>query len=265
MIFLRLLKKLILAYSIGLPYHPGKWRVIEALIRFSRTDRLDRNQSFRVKRGGIWWNLSPDCWVQRTLYYHGDWDTYEMREIIRRLPDEPVFLDVGSYFGYYAMMVSLLTDSNGIVYAFEPFSANHRLLLENKGLNDFPNLHIHKLALLDRSGLSKMEIPPVRNRGIGRIVSDSDTGHVEHVPCTTLDQFVLEQALKKLTIERFRPTMLLELNPSALRRFGSSPVELLSTIRALHYDTLVPSKHGLKPFSGEMNIREYINLLCIPI
>jgi FkbM family methyltransferase len=277
-------RNLIAFYATKLPYHKGKWRVVEALLKISGIEKLDRGRTFIVQRGGVRWKLNTACLMQRRLYYHGAFDNNDIRELAKRLGPGSVFFDVGSYFGYYSMIVSHETGGAAAVYAFEPVPANYALLTGNCELNRLENVHAFQLAVSDSAGEVSFEIPPEANGGIGRIAGPDGGGSVETVPATTLDRFVEEHGIQRLdamkvdvegaemrvfdgarkTLEKFRPVLVVELNPPCLERFGTSGDELVSEIRSLGYDIFRAQSSGLKKFDGLHPGEIYINLFCLP-
>jgi FkbM family methyltransferase len=275
----------ILFYSIKIPYHRGKWRVVEGLLRLSGVEKMDMGKTFIVERREIRWKLNTGCAVQRRLFYHGGFDNYDIRELTARLGDDSVFLDVGSYFGYYSLEVARRTHGLARVFAFEPVPANYRLLMENIGLNEFKNIRGVQLAVSDIAGEVRFEIPPDDNRGIGKIATDGDAPELlVTVNATTLDQFVEEQGIARLdamkidvegaevrvlrgaraSIRKFRPVMVIELNPPCLQRFGSSQEELIGAIRELGYEIYRARPAGLKKFDGLESGEIYVNIFCLP-
>lgn len=285
----RLLNRLILGYSIWAPYHPGKWRVVNALVCASGVDALNRGRTVLVRRRGIRWLLSTDCWVQRTVFYHGEWDGNEVRELLARFPADGVFFDVGAYFGYYSLVVAHHTRGRATVHAFEPLRANHALLRENCRLNAFERIHAHAFALSDSTRTAEMELPPSTNGGSGHLLEGQGAGRGRQtVRLTTLDRFIGDNPTERLdflkidvegaelavlrgarqTLARFRPRLLVELNPAALRAAGSEPDDLLSLLHDFGYHVAEVAPKGLVPFCAadlaqRPDLRDgYTNLFC---
>src|SRR5258707_13321413 len=85
-------------YATRLPYHRGKWRVVESVLRLAGIEEVDRGQTFEVERAGLRWRLNTECVGQRRLYYHGGFDVYDVRELIDRVPDRGVLFDIVTCF-----------------------------------------------------------------------------------------------------------------------------------------------------------------------
>lgn len=289
----RLWERLILFYSLRLPTHPGKWRVVNGLLRTLSSARLRQTAGRIAMRQGLLWCLATECWVQRELFYHGEWDGNEMREVLNHLPRNPVFLDVGSYFGYYALMVARHAPGASRVFALEPVPSNFALLEHNIHLNQMSNVTALPLAASDRVGEADLVLPPAANLGSGHLslAAAFPDAMVQRVRTVTLDAFVRDQELDTVdfikldvegvelavlrgareTLQRFKPGVLLELNPPALRAAGVEARALLRLLEGLGYDFHETTKHGLRPF-GPADIDAhprlvaggYVNLLCLP-
>jgi FkbM family methyltransferase len=294
-IVMDLLERLIVGYAVHLPAHPGKWRVVNALLRWTGVGRRRRTTPVIARRQGVDWKLSTDCWVQRTLFFHGEWDANELEALLRHMPDRngtasAVFLDIGAYFGYYALTVARRLGLAVTVFAFEPLTVNYDLLTDNIRRNRFSNVTPVRAALSDAPGEAVFTVPPAENRGSGHLRTAGETGDGERVPVTTLDRFMEERAVPRLsaikldvegaelgvlrggreTLQRFHPVLLMELNPTALGEHGTAAADLLGLLTELGYRVFEVTKDGPKPFTAtdlparHDLVRGYTNLLCLP-
>lgn len=272
-----LIENLILLYARA-PYHAGKWRVVEALIRAGGLGRgpvLTRD----VVRQGLRWRLSTDCALQRRLLYHGVFDVHDARALFADVRAGSVFLDVGAYFGYYSLLAA---QRGASVHAFEPVGENFTLLETQRGLNTLAQVQTHRIALSDAAGQASFVLPDAENRGRGRLAGDVAGAKMEQVEMTTLDAFAERTGLARLdalkvdvegaeikvlaggreTLRRFHPTILIELNPSCLGRFGADEATLLEALRALGYEIFRATHSGLETYRGLTAGESYLNILC---
>jgi FkbM family methyltransferase len=194
-----------------------------------------------------------------------------------RVPERGVFFDIGSYFGYYSLLAA---QRDARVFAFEPDPANFALLTQHIALNAFDQIHTSPLALSDAPGRARFASASVENRGTGHLSGKDEAG--DEIALTTLDAFVAEQGIERLdalkldvegaecrvlaggreSLRRFRPAMLVELNPPCLERAGSSEQELLGALSDLGYRPMLATARGLVPFTQRSEV--YVNLFCLP-
>ncbi len=274
-------KRLFEFYATRVPYHRGKWRIIERALQISGIEKAEQGRVFEVERAGLKWRLETRCSLQRKLYYHGVFDIHDQRALLDRVPRGGVFFDVGAYFGYYSMLAA---ERGARVFAFEPVGENFALLETNKSLNHFDQIHASRIALSDSAGRVTFALPDATNRGRGHIANAAANDATEQVEIVTLDAFAKSQKLDRLdalkmdvegaelkvlagardTLTRFHPAMLIELNPPALARFGATGDQLLAVIRDLGYAIHRIDSRGLRPFTGLAPGEDYTNILCLP-
>jgi FkbM family methyltransferase len=286
---LNALNRGVLLYGTALPYHTGKSRIVETLVEQLHLDRLYREKSFVVRRRGITFKLNPDDLVQRSIYFTSYHEAKETKELSKLVRPDWTFFDVGSYFGYYSLLVSHLTGGRATVHAFEPFSSNYELLLEHKRMNGFHNIQAHRLAVSNHGGEVEFQLPrPSACQGGGWVIEDAGQAEVpertQRVAAVTLDGFAAERAIDRLdfikvdtegaeinvlrgaanVIHRFRPGMFIEVNPEALARYGRQPEELWQTIHDLGYLPYRATRTGLRRFDDFASVSTYCNVFCFP-
>lgn len=276
----RLAKRAIEFYAIRLPYHPGKWRAVEAALSLCGVAEFDRGCVFEVERGGLRWRLDPQCVLQRRLYYCGEFDRHDVRALLAHVPAGGVFFDVGAYFGYYALLAA---KRGARAFAFEPSPGNFALLETQIALNSLDQVQAFQLALSHAPGWGRFAVAAPENRGTGHLVGAHDEG--EEVLLTTLDAFMTEHGITRLdamkvdvegaelqvlaggreTLQRHRPTLLVEVNGPCLQRFGRSEAELVQMLRELGYELFRVHRSRLVEFHGLVPGENYTNVICRPV
>ncbi len=197
-------------------------------------------------------------------------DGYYEKEIMAKLTDilkpEFVCFDVGANIGALSLAFADII-SDGTVYSIEVGHDNYRYLTENIKQNGFKNIIPIYKAVSDYNGTAIFNyIDEVA--GCSFISTTGvEEGVQEQVEVTTLDDVVEELGLKSIdfikvdveggerkalvgaekTIDKFQPILLIEWNPSTVRRFyGEDPKSLFdfvvskwSTIELIEGDALV--------------------------
>ena len=146
-------------------------------------------------------------------------------------------IDVGAHIGAMALTAGALAPA-GRVHAFEPVPASAARLRANVARNGLRNVTVHEMAVLDADR-------PVRIRSMafsaGSFVPVGEDGEAggEEVAGVSLDSWVAGAGLAGVdaikvdaegselrvldgaaqTLRRFRPWLIVECNPAALRRF----------------------------------------------
>lgn len=262
------------AYGLYTPDHPGKGSVIAQLEPLARAEWLE---PVTVSRRYGKYRLDLNDMVAREIYA----DTYEPCEsrLVNRLvrPDW-VCVDAGANIGYFTIMLSRKAKR---VIAFEPCADNRERLAYNLGLNDAKNVSVHPLALSDRSGQAKFAANRRGNLG-GSMLDESGT---DIVPVTTLDDFLAKNPIDRLdfikadiegsevrflrgarqTIIKYRPTVLVEINPNALAKFGNSVRDLCAVFGQHCYTMQKISWTGLHSAWPYPQRGEYCNILATPL
>ena len=166
------------------------------------------------------------------------------------LPDDGVFVDVGSNWGWFPLYVASRPGFHGRVHAFEPFPstfADLTSVVTQAGLNE--RVRCHAVALSDKSGHATMSLPDGFQSGLA-VMSEDGPGKGEGIATTPLDALedlgpvslmkidaegaelkVLRGA--RVTIAKHRPMIVLESG----RRFEQPELTLgpLRLLRELGY------------------------------
>jgi FkbM family methyltransferase len=223
----------------------------------------------------------------------GQYDPSLMAVLSTLVKRDSVCLDVGANVGPITLALSALCP-DGHVHSFEPAIQSFRFLERNAARNGVDNVSVHRLALSDTTGEAKLNY----NREFtgGAFISDYlRDGAEEVVPTTTLDDWAESSGLDRLdlvkidvegaegrvltggraTIERFRPTLVLELNPICLRRMQrTAPREFFRRLHsyygALGHLALVSESGKMLPLYSWGQLRRLLaefmlcNLVCSP-
>lgn len=94
-------------------------------------------------------------------------------------------VDIGTHFGYEAMLASKLVGSTGHVFCFEPNPDAY--FLAQKNLARFPHALLAKEAVADKPGTFSMQNRPIWESAFNRCALDTNEANTTIVPVTTLD------------------------------------------------------------------------------
>ena len=225
--------------------------------------------------------LAPRDYVDFNLYYYGYFEKEEGRLLCALLQPGGVMFDVGANIGYYSIGAALCVGPAGQVHAFEPTPAVHRRLLENVALNGLRQVVVHELAVADTAGSATMYDLPGNSGGnsLGRHAASRVSYPVWTI---RLDDYVREHAVPRVdlvkldiegaevlalrgmeaTLRRFRPHLLLEINPKCLQRLGFTAAQVVATLHTYGY-TLVDVKTR-RPFAASAESTHACDVHAIP-
>jgi FkbM family methyltransferase len=265
-------------YGKATPAHPGKWRVIDALT--SRAEPAWKGKRYATYNG-VRFELDLTDYVERHIYLR-EFDAWETRFLKRYVKPGWVAIDAGANVGYYTLLLSRLVGSLGMVHAFEPDAHNWKRLSRTIDLNGPQNVRAHKLALGDSCGEACIAItPPGSSSKTHLAVEKSEGGEI--VEQITLDAFVSRHDLKRLdvvkvdiegceerfvdggsqTLRRFKPLLLIELNPKTLLTFGATTHSLVSKLENIGYRLFTLKWSGLASLKTMPEGEEYINVVGV--
>lgn len=187
----------------------------------------------------------------------------EVEVFLSRLKEGFVVLDIGANVGLISLLTAKKVGKTGRVYAFEPVPDIFVRLQENIALNGFNNIEPVPLALSSQRGMATISISHDGASSLFRRVSDE---FIE-VPTERLDDFVEREGIERVdaikldvegaelhvirgadkTIRRFKPIMMVEINPDTLKAAGTTPQELFETIVSYGYKAHVIRKGKAVP------------------
>lgn len=172
---------------------PRSFQRIEPLRRFARSVWKQYAQTFKPphfveKRLGAYWLLDQHNIIDRNLFCFGVWEQQEierlqqMTKAIAKGPDKPIFLDIGSHAGFYAIVMAK-SGLFGRIMAFEPIPRHLANLNANLLLNGMIGVvEVFPLALSDKAAVLRFAQGPATNRGMAHTIDGLSTGLLNDMP-----------------------------------------------------------------------------------
>lgn len=227
-------------------------------------------------------NTLPNDWSGASIHNSKSWEPHITQILYRNLRPDSVFVDVGSNYGWHSIKSSPFCKT---IYSFEPQKYIHDIQMSNIIENNISNINLFNCGIGEINELKEMTPIDYNNPSIN--MGDLSVGiGGEKIEIKTLDSFNLDkldfikidvQGYEKFvlkgaenTINKCKPTIIIEMEEHQLRRFNYGVVELFELIRGLGYhiyflDYFYPSDHvcvhkdNLEEFIK--NNREYITEL----
>jgi FkbM family methyltransferase len=197
---------------------------------------------------------ASDRMIAVALERDGVWEPEE-GTVLRRLTRKGMtVLDVGAHCGYFTLLFSELVGPEGRVLAVEADPGNHALLEANLEANGAANVSTVQGAAWSAGGETLPFTLCPENTGDHRSYSWESDREVVEVESVAIDDLTRDQGpvdLVKLdtqgtehravegmseTIERDRPTLVVEFWPLGIRELGDRPEDVIELYRSLGFE-----------------------------
>jgi FkbM family methyltransferase len=179
--------------------------------------------------------VDPSDYLQLLLYYTGTFEETSLRVMRKCLPAGGVMMDVGANIGLYTLEAAIHAGASGRVIAVEAAPCHVDAARANVALNGLRNVTVVHAAAGAAPGHARLAMPSRGNRGEFTL-GHSDADLTIDVTVRTLSDIAAEAGIERLDVmkmdiegsedaalrgagallERFRPTLLVELNDAAL-------------------------------------------------
>jgi FkbM family methyltransferase len=226
-----------------------------------------RQARMRV-RGGFTMALNPRDLVPLMLLRTGEWQPEVWDALAASLSQDSVLLDVGAHIGIFTLKGARQVGSQGRVIAFEPNPETAALLRENISANHLENVTVEEIACTDKPQLLTLFAAPTNNTGASSLSRANAAYGASPRPFQVrgrpIDDVIRELQLDRVdamkidvegaelqvlqgaqeTLKRFHPRIVVEIVPSQLASFGSTPGDVASLIKSAGYTIGVPLTTG---------------------
>jgi len=230
-------------------------------------DKLGVSRTVVRIHGGMRLSVRHDDIFARVLLFGSIPEVEVQRQLIQSARQGMTVLDIGANIGYYTTILANAVGKGGRVFAFEPNPTCYAELCRNLELNKLRNVSSWQIALGEKDEAGLLQLP-----GLGRESHSSLQGNATFqstgtvaVAIRSLDGFLADQNCSavnlvkcdvegaelqvlqgaKETLRRFRPVILMELDPRLLSSFGTKPEQILELLAGLGYSHGALSEHDI--------------------
>jgi FkbM family methyltransferase len=208
-----------------------------------------------------------------------------VRECFRALlkPGD-VYIDVGAHIGFHSVFASHRVGKEGRIFAFEADPINFKRLRKN--LLQFPSAQAINAAVWDQTGSLTFQRSCTKSEsGWGSVsaVRDFQTGEHVEVSSLALDEWFRDSKLErwdamkldaegselavlrgaKASLDKFRPSIVIEVNTVVLESGGVSPSEVAQFLLVHNYDLFRLEYRRLTSWVNTNKV-EFCDVLCTP-
>lgn len=242
-------------------------------------DDFDGTSEFHV-------NLSDHIGSQ--IFWHGHYSVDVLRIAAKLLQPSDVIFDVGANIGEFSVFAAKRAPQ-GRLHAFEPMEKLSATVRGNLEANHFRNAHVHQVGFSTGSA----DIPIYRttsrggdgaiNNGLNSLYAGNGLDVAEIIKVVAMDEWCDQWKIAKLdlikmdvegaemsalrggadTIRRFKPAMIVEINPVICERAGYTPRDLVDYISSLGYSIFNIGRFGSTSVPLDLNSVSR-DVLCMP-
>jgi FkbM family methyltransferase len=218
----------------------------------------------------------------------------EMLVLRKLISPGDVCLDVGAAGGTYMWLLARFSSPGGWVYSFEPRPRSARAIERFRRLAGMDSVSVHQVGFAEKEGTVTVLVPTwkVLQFTTRAFIAPDDDAEVPEgftnllpmtIQLTTLDHFVADAGVERIdflkadvegaelslleggkeSIERWRPTVLLEIEDRHLGRYGQHAADVVEFMANRDYRMLTFSNGELRPATEV--VEDENNYLFLPI
>jgi FkbM family methyltransferase len=207
--------------------------------------------------------------ISLSLYIGGSFEPNEFAYLEEKLRPGMVFIDGGANEGLYTLYAARRVGPSGKVLAIEPSTREVKRLRANIEMNQLENVIIEAVALGEQPRQASLAVAGHGHEALNTLSSIGEPFRREDVQVETLDALVARHQLERVdlikldiegsevqallgsreTIERFRPTFLIEAEDVRLASMNKRIGDLLAILDEHNYDIQIFDNHtgALRP------------------
>jgi FkbM family methyltransferase len=266
----------------------GFWRIANQIQRrfpASAIEPSDRIVTIDDYDGDLKLRFDKRSHMGNYIYWQGLYSRSELMALDTVLQPDSVFLDVGANNGYFTLFAAKRT-RNGRVLSFEPVSEHFANLNHNVELNKFKNVQLFNIGLSDGTAEELPIFSDVDDENDG-LATVYPGGHrntkIGTIKLSSLDRVAEEQKLDKVDVikidvegaefdvlkggrsvlERWHPTILIELNQETSSNAGYSVKDVVDYLREFGYAFKRIGNNGTLTDLDTENMPAFCNAMCI--
>lgn len=235
-------------------------RILFRLAVLSLRLRGIKGYCVECQRGGLRWTLDLSEGIDLSIFLFGAFECGTARTLRKLAHPGATVLDVGANIGAHTLFLAQAVGPTGRIFAFEPTDMAYTKLVKNIALNPSLSASIFPIQALCVSPMGQGLGPTYASwRLLGHPGAHPLHGGYQcdssRAVCLTIDAFVVESDIQKIdlikidvdgsetfvlegsrrTIERHKPTLVLECSPYAHVEHGSSFDSMLDLLEELGY------------------------------
>ncbi len=277
--------------KIALEYYRKfrRWERFNYRYKYNKGKSFIKNISIFETKFKIVINPYRNCCVDDFIAQDGCWEPKVSEKIMKFLPPDGVFIDVGANIGYHSLFAATLYNRTTSVFAFEPQKEIYDMVLESIRENLLTNIKVFNIGLSNTQCSAELNIFE-ENKGAASLVKGLNhhvgTTSKQTIELKTLDSFESQISgidVIKIDVEgfefetilgaeklirKFKPVLLVEFSPGLYLVRDQKIVErLISKLEDLDYRilTLEEEEIDLRKWTNSNHTdTSQIDIICLP-
>ena len=208
--------------------------------------------------------VTPSEHIQQQLFWYGYYEKPVALFLEHIVDRHSIILDVGANVGYFTL-ISAKKAKAGKVFAFEPVKGLFQRLQKNIDQNYLQNVEISQFAVGEADEDAVIFISSSENQGMSSVKPPENfSGVSQAVRIIRIDDWATKKNIKRLdiikldvegselfalrgmdqTLTRFKPVLIVEINPDTLAYFDLVPGDVLVYLNSRNYIPFKISETG---------------------
>lgn len=193
-----LLHNAFVAYLRAFPISKGKERLLRLLWQSLSFGSYHR--STKLKGNNVLVHCDLTKWIQRHIYFYGEYEPEACRFWSKRARSSRVILDVGANVGVYSLLAAA-ANPDAAIYAFEPTLEVFDTLRRNVAANGFTNIFLHQKGVARTTGEAFLHhCGGIDGANEGMNYVSDEPSDAEKILTTSLDDFCGQNGIERIDL-----------------------------------------------------------------
>jgi FkbM family methyltransferase len=270
--------KLINYYTQRYTFPHKGWKYFHRWLKFWQ---LDRKEYRKKLSNDTFIFVTPSDHIQQQLFWYGNYEKPVGLLLEKLTQPGSVVIDIGANIGYFTL-VAAQKATKGKVFSFEPVQQLFEKLKKNIEENKLANTEIFLLAIGDVRKDSVIYISSSENIGMSSLSPPENfSGVSQSIQMNSLDNWIKTSDIKKAdiikldiegselsalkgmkeTLIKFKPALIVEINPETLSYFDLAPSDILDYLKNLDYLPFHVSENGFLSKMEKISAQENITFI----
>lgn len=169
----------------------------DRVIRFFHHPDTTLSEKFCVDFYGCKYQGDFKCFIDWSAFYYGAYSKDELTilEQLSLMTPKTCVLDIGANIGHHSLFFSTIFKK---VHSFEPLPFLADEIARKIKINKLRNIHIHRVALGERTTMEKFYPPTTNNTGTGSFINNNNHAKPIEIQVFNADEYIKTQSINDI-------------------------------------------------------------------